>query len=456
MSGIPTPAAAESKLPARVVVSYALPRFGAAMMLLAVAVYLPKFYTDTLLLAPAFIGWTFLIGRFWDGVTDPVMGYISDATKWRMGRRRPYFLISAVPLAIGYFYLWSPPAALKDAGLFLYLTITYLLTYTFWTIFSIPHHSLGAELTMDYHARTVLTGVREAFGIMGTLVGTLAPPIFAAIFLSKQKGYSVLAAVVGVVMVVFILIAFFNLRENPEFQRQRKIAFREGIRAIFQNRPFRTLLSVFVIALMGNAFVPILTLYIADYVVKMPKIAPVIIVSYLLAATLSIVFWTRLSSRVGKKKTLSYGLLISSVIFALSTYYHTGTWLIWIVLAGLAGLGYACVLSLAPSMLADVIDLDELQTGRRREGAYFGIWFFIDKAAVGVTAFIGLQTLDIMGYVPNQDQSLRVFWAMKVLYSIVPTICFALCYFLLRRYPITQAEHNRIRAEIEAKRNNKG
>ena len=101
-------------------------------------------------------------------------------------------------------------------------------------------------------------------------------------------------------------------------------------------------------------------------------------------------------------------------LFAASTYYHTGTWLIWIILAALAGFGYSCTLALAPSMMADVIDLDELNTGRRREGAYFGVWSFIDKAAVGLTAFVGLQALDIMGYVPNQEQSLRVFWTMKI------------------------------------------
>lgn len=445
-------APASPKLPSRVVFSYALPRFGSAMMFLAVAIYLPKFYTDTLLLAPSYIGLTFLIGRFWDGITDPIMGHISDGTKSRMGRRRPYFLLSAVPVAVAYYFLWSPPESLHDMGLFLYLTATYLLTYTFWTIFSIPHHCLGAELTMDYHERTRLTGVREALGVLGTFFGTLAPPIFAGIFASKQTGYSYLAVVTGVVTATFIFIAFFNLKENPAFQQKRRIAFGKGMKAVFKTRPFRTLLAVFVIALMGNAFVPVLTLYVADYIVRMPGIAPYIIVSYLLAAASSIVFWTRLSRRIGKKETLSYGLILSSVIFVLSMYYHEGTWLVWIVLAAFAGFGYACTLALCPSMLADVIDMDELETGRRREGAYFGIWFFVDKAAIGLTAFIGMNALGLMGYIPNQDQSPQVWWAMKFLYSILPAICFAGAYFFLRKYPITQNEHERIRAEIEAKK----
>jgi GPH family glycoside/pentoside/hexuronide:cation symporter len=98
------------------------------------------------------------------------------------------------------------------------------------------------------------------------------------------------------------------------------------------------------------------------------------------------------------------------------------------------------------------MDADELETGHRREGAYFGIWFLVEKGAVGMTAFIGLQALALMGYVPNIEQSLQVFWTIKVLYSILPAICFALGYLALRSYPITQAEHAKIRSQIEAKK----
>jgi GPH family glycoside/pentoside/hexuronide:cation symporter len=445
-----TPASTAQKLSAREIVSYGLPRSGAAMMFIMVSVYLSKFYTDTLLLAPAFVAWTFLIGRLWDGVTDPIMGYVSDATKSRMGRRRPYFLVSAIPVGISFYYLWSPPDTLEDWGLFIYLTAAYLCMYTFWTIFSIPHNSLGAELTMDYHERSVLTGVREGLGVVGALVGSLAPTIFALKFGGKIRGYSLLAGMISVFTAVFILVCFFSVRENPEFQKREPIAMKEGLKALLRNRPFRTLVIAFVFALVGNAFIPILTLYIGDYVIRMPKIVPVIIVTYILAAAASIVFWTRLSRRIGKKESWSRALMFSSVVFLLHLYYHEGTWLAWIILGSLAGFGYGCTVSLGPSMMADVIDLDELETGRRREGAHFGVWSFIDKGAVGLAVFIGMYALDLMGYVPNQEQTPKVYWTLKCLFSVLPAVCFAITCYLLRAYPIDQKEHNRIRAEIEA------
>ncbi|RJP17542.1 MAG: MFS transporter [Candidatus Abyssobacteria bacterium SURF_5] len=457
------------KLSKKEIISYGLPRFGSAIMFLTVVIYLPKFYTDDLLLNPGLIGLTFLLARFWDAVTDPAMGYISDRTRSRWGRRRPYFVISAIPAAIAYFMLWTPPHGWQGLWLFAYVTAAYVLTYTFWTVFSIPYNSLGAEMTMDYHERTVLTGVRELFGVVGTLVATIAPPVFAARF-GKAHGYSYLSIYVGAITALFIFVAFFNTRENPENQKKAQIPVKEGLRALAGNRPFRILLVVFVVALMGNTLVPVLTLYVADYVVTLPSeqaplllslggrtikisdIAPIIILSYLLAAALSIIFWTRLSRRIGKKETWSYALVMSSLVFIGSLYYHTGTWLIWIFLAALAGFGYGCTFAIAYSMMADVIDMDELETGHRREGAYFGMFFLIEKGAVGLTAFIGLQALALSGYVPNVEQPLRVFWTIKALYSILPAVCFAAGYYLLRRYPITQAEHQRIRSQIELKK----
>jgi GPH family glycoside/pentoside/hexuronide:cation symporter len=439
------------KLSKREIFTYGLPRSCVAMMLISVSIYLPKYYTDTLLLAPALIGWTFMIGRIWDGITDPLMGYLSDRTKSKMGRRRPYLLLSALPIGIAYYFLWSPPQGLGKTELFFYVTILYLLTFTFWTIFTIPHTSLGAELTMDYHERTVLTGVREALGAFGVLLGTAAPAILAIFILDQQKVYSIVAAVVGCLAAIFILICFLNVKEDPKFQLKRPLPLKKSFTVMFKNRPFRILVLLVMMCYIGYAFVPILTLYVGDYVVKTPKVAPLVIITYLLCTVVSIAFWTRLSKRIGKKKALARGLLLSSIAFALTTYYHEGTWLAWLLLAAATGTGYGSLLAITPSMMADVIDLDELHTGNRREGAYFGIWHFVDKAAMGITAFLGLQALGFLGYVPNQEQTLVVIWGLKALYCILPAICIGAAYFILRYYPIDFQEHCRIRAEIEAK-----
>ncbi|MCP4755793.1 MAG: MFS transporter [Proteobacteria bacterium] len=434
------------------IISYGLPRFGAAIIFLCVAVYLPKFYTDTLMLAPALIGWTFLIGRFWDAFTDPLMGIVSDRTQFKMGRRRPYFIVAALPLAVCYYLLWSPPEALSGWWLFVYLTATYLATYTFFTIFAIPYEALAPELTLDHHERTVLTGTREAFAMLGTILATVAPPIAIAMLANPRRGYSLVAAVTSLITFVLILICFFRIRENPEVQKKPSVETLKGIGVVFGNRPFRILIGTLMMAAIGGAFVPILTLYVGDYLIKAPKVAVVVILSYLLAAAVSIVFWTRLSHRIGKKKTLSYTMLISAIGYGITIYYHEGTWILWILMAITVGSAYGGMMALAPSMFADIIDFDELKTGDRREGVYYGFWLFIQKAAIGVVAFVGLQTLQWAGYIPNIEQTPRVLLAIKFLYCILPTICFVVAFILLRRYPIDQKEHHRIRTAIDAKK----
>jgi GPH family glycoside/pentoside/hexuronide:cation symporter len=441
----------EGRLSRRVVLSYGLPRAGLFMMTMTVSVYLPKYYTDTLLLAPGLLAWTFLIGRVWDAMSDPLVGYLSDRTRSRLGRRRPFFLVSALPVAVLYFLLWSPRGFLAEQHPIVYVTVVYLLCFTFWTVFTIPHSALAAELTMDHHERTVLTGTREAFGVVGSLVGLTVLPLAASAFHETQRGYSVAAAGIGALAMVLICICFFNVRENPEFRQRGTVAFTEGIRVMIRNRPFRVLTLCFAVCLSGMSFLPVLTLYVAQYMVKTPRVGPVIPIVFLLGASLSILGWTRLSKRYGKKETVSATMIVMAGVYASSLYYHEGTWLIWIVLATLAGTGYGCLVSIMPSMAADVVDLDELHTGKRREGAYFGIWHLIDKAAQGFALFLGLQLLGLLGYVPHQEQPLRVILGLKLLYSLLPAICCVVFCFLLRGYPIDAKEHARIRAEIEEK-----
>jgi len=198
--------------------------------------------------------------------------------------------------------------------------------------------------------------------------------------------------------------------------------------------------------------VPLLFLYVAEYLVGLKQYAPYVIMTYILMAALSILFWTRLSRRIGKKETWTRALILSSVTFALGTYLHQGTYVVWFLMAVFAGFGYGCTMALAPSMMADVIDMDELETGRRREGAYFGIWSFIDKSALGLAVFVGMYALEVMGYVPNQEQTPRVLWTLRVLYCVVPALCFATSAYLLRFYPISLEEHGRIRRLIEGQK----
>lgn len=433
------------------IVSYSLPAFGTAMVLLSVGVYLPNYYTDELGLSAGLLSWVLMAGRLWDAITDPAMGHLSDRTRTRWGRRRPYFLIAAFPLWAVFYLTWSPAHGLSSGALFTYLLLCYLVLFTFWTIFWIPYISLGMELTSDYHERTRLFGLRQGAYLLGTAVGMLAPEVFAKASGGPALGYPRMAFVFGGVSCVLVLVAFARVRERPERETAGSFPFFEGLRVTFRNRAFVVLMFAYLIALVGGSFIAPLTLYVAKYVIKAREIVPIVMLSYLAGSVLAIPIWVRLSRRLGKNRTWSIGMLLATAVYATSFAYHEGTWPLWVVLAAIIGAANGCTMTLGPSLSADVIDSDELETGCRREGTFMGIWSFMDKAAIGLAIFVGMQGLDAIGYVPNQDQTETVVLGIKVLYCVVPAACHLVAVLIFQRFPITAEVHAEIRARLEAR-----
>lgn len=431
------------------IIGYSLPAFGTAMVLLSVGVYLPNYYTDELGLSAALLSWVLMAGRLWDAVTDPVMGHLSDRTRSRWGRRRPYFLVAAVPLWAVFYFTWSPAAGLSPGELFTYLLVCYLVLFTFWTVFWIPYISLGMELTPDYHDRTRLFGLRQGFYLVGTAVGMLAPEAFAKAAGGPAAGYPMMAFIFGGVSCLLILVAFMRVRERPEVAQAGSFPFFEGLRITFRNRAFVVLMFAYLIALVGGSFIAPLTLYVAKYVIKAREVVPLVMLAYLVGSVLAIPLWVKLSRKLGKNRTWSIGMLLATAVYATSFAYHEGTWLLWIVLAAVVGAANGCTMTLGPSLSADVIDSDELETGRRREGTFMGIWSFMDKAAIGIAIFVGMQGLDAIGYVPNQDQTETVVLGIKVLYCIVPAVCHLVAVLIFQRFPITAEVHAGIRARLD-------
>ena len=145
---------ASQRLPLSAILVYSLPTVGAGFMFLLIGLYLMKFATDVLLIPPAAMGFIFGASRIWDAISDPVAGYLSDRTRHRSGRRRPWIFVSIFPIGAAYLMAWSPPASLTGDSLILWMGVGVFGFYSAMTIFIVPHMSLGAELTADYHDRS--------------------------------------------------------------------------------------------------------------------------------------------------------------------------------------------------------------------------------------------------------------------------------------------------------------
>lgn len=446
------PGRPDRRLPRSAILIYALPSSTMAVVMISVAMYLPNFYTDELGVAAGLLSWVFLAGRIWDAVTDPLMGYVSDRTHTRWGRRRPYMLAAALPLWVVFVLIWAPAGSLSSTGTFVHLLVCYLLLYSFWTVFSIPYVALGMELTPDYHDRTRLFGVRQVFTVVGTAAGMLAPFAFAEMLGGKQAGYPAMALVLGGLGVVLVVVTCLRMRERPRRPEPEALRFVGGLRATLANRPFRVLLLVYLSSHVGGSFIAPLSLFIAKYVIQVEWAMQPVMLAYLAGSILSVPIWMRLSRTQGKNRTWSIGMAVGVAAYATSYSYHEGTWVLWVILGAVVGAAAGCTMTLGPAIAADAIDSDELETGRRREGVFMGVWSLVDKAAIGLAVFVGMQGLDYIGYVPNQDQTPNVIAGMKFLYCILPAVLNLVALLVFQRFPITRDEHERIQRELVARR----
>ena len=262
------------------VIAYGAPAAGAGYMYLLLSLYIMKYATDILLIAPAVMGAIYSLSRVWDAVSDPLIGYMSDRTTSRLGRRRTWILISTLPIAAGFYMVFAPPAGLSDEGLAWWMGVAVIGFYSAMTLFYVPHLSLGAELSQDYHERSRMFGVRHAAYIIGSILSLVSLHLLISEEFTEGGNVREVARELAVwaiaVMTVLVVYAVINLRERPEFQGRVQASPIKAFRDVWGNPHARLLLIVTFIEYVGSSAIAALTLYVTHYVVGAPTLAPLI------------------------------------------------------------------------------------------------------------------------------------------------------------------------------------
>ena len=431
---------------------YVAPTFGLGFMFLLIAVYLMKFATDVLGMSAAVMGMILFLGRgVWDAIADPIAGYLSDRTRTKLGRRRPWLLASAIPISVAFVLLWMPPRDASPTLVIVWMSVMVVAFYSASTVLIIPHTALGAELTDSYHDRTRIFGGRHLCATAGSFAAIAG---FVALDRSLDVRTTVfrLALGAGVVTSVLILWTVWRLRERTEFQgRGSKHPYR-AFRDVWRNPHARLLLLVFGIESLGAATIGVLTPYVAQYVVKRASIAPAVIAAYMIASFVFVPVWLPLSRRFGKKPLWLASMLLTGVAFGSMFFLTEGALVLMTVLAIAAGTAAGCGAMMGPSIQADVIDWDEHATGERKEGAYFAAWNFVFKLATGLTQALTGFVLTFSGYLPNVEQTATVKVTILALYGLFPMACYLIGGLLFARFKLDEASYALIRGDLDARR----
>jgi GPH family glycoside/pentoside/hexuronide:cation symporter len=444
------------RVPLRQKIAYAAPALFLAVVGIPVYVYIPKFYTDVVGINIAALGFILFSVRLFDAVTDPAIGYLSDRTRTRMGRRRPYIAVGSIFVALTMYLLFNPPRVSASAETIWFAVCIYAL-FLCWTAVVVPYESLGPEITFDYDERTTLFGMRDGFLIVGTLVAASSPAIIQWLFDlagdadGERAKFFWIAVIYAPLLIGSCWWCVLTIRELPGRNSVDTAGILQGLRQIGRNRPFVILLVAYTISAIGNNLPATLILYYVQYVLQ-SNMADAFLLLYFVTGIVFLPGWIVIARRTEKKAAWLASMAVNTGAFIGVFFLGPGDTVIYGVLVFLSGIGFGATLAIPSAIQADVIDYDELLTGERREGQYIGLWSIAKKLAAAVGVGAGLSVLGLAGYTPNVEQTAQVQLTLRTLYALVPSVCNMIAFLIALAYPITGRIHREIRTAIAEKK----
>lgn len=445
--------------------------YGAAEMGLVAAevlieLYLLKFYNVVVGLPSLFTALALGIAMVWDAVSDPLMGEVSDQTAHSWGRRRPYLLPGALALAVTLVVIFNPPAMTSTLSKFLFLLGSYLGITTAMTVIGVPHLALGGELSFDRDERTEIFGYRRLFTTLGLLSGVMLPALVlramggdeSAQNVGHSRGLAAMAAGALILATAMITVRSTRGLDRRLTHRTESLQLGHLLRAqlgVARSKVFRWLLLAFIVAGLGRAINASLALYYYEYRLGFAESDTIlyILMPFFLSILGSIPCWVYLSRRYGKRGPAILGVLGLGVL--ISIFYPilpVGRFAGPVAIAIIGGF-FAGSIILLESLVADVVDVDELESGFNREGLYFGMWRMGTKLSraggiilsgvllqfIGFDADLGLQAPEVAS---------RIGWIFGPGVGVL-LVAGAL---LLLRFPLTDEGHRRIQVELTRRR----
>lgn len=431
---------------------------------------------------PALVGLLGSIPRFFDALTDPLMGYISDNTKSRWGRRRPYIFVGALVVGLIFIAVWQMPRGQSESFYFWWFLAGSILFFLAYTVFATPWVALGYEMTPDYSERTRLMGVQNFIGQLAYFVPPWLLPLmqYQGFFDDMVDGAAGVAVIIGIfVMAVGILPALFireRLKDVADETHENLVPaatswaqsawantvdFAKGFVAALSFVPFLKLCVATFLVFNGFILISSFQIYvIIYYVCEGDKALGAQYAAY--AGTLStfstfavIAIVTWLGTKFGKRKAFAIATGLSMLGYGLKWFsYHPDYPLLVMLPAPLMAFGLGGLFTLMPAMMADVVDLDELKTHERREGMFGSIYWWVVKLGMAAALAGSGVLLNATGFdvaLDGNQSEQTIFW-LRVFDAGIPVIASGLAIWAVATYGLSRSKAYEVRKELEARR----
>jgi len=443
----------ESKLSLKEKVGYSLGDTASHFVWDMVGFWILIFYTDTYGISAAAAGTIMLIARFWDMISDPVMGIIADRTNTRWGKFRPYILWMALPYSVLAVLTFTTPD-LGPTGKVIYAGVTYFLLMTVFTAINLPYSSLGAVMTSDSYERAGLNSYRFIFAFIGQLIVS-GTALSLALYFGKgdnAKGYQYTLILFSIISFILFMITFKTTKERVQPPKEQKESLKEDFRNLFKNRPWVILFFVGIISFIMFAMQNLSIAYYFKYYIGREENVQLFNVIGTVALIVAIPFSKPLAKRFGKRNVFLASSLLSGFFF-ICLYLPAANNLTMIYTFNiLAKMAYAPAVPLLWTMLADTADYSEWKTGRRSTGLVFSAATFAQKAGWGIGGALAGWLLVIFKFEPNVVQSTTAITGIKLMISVIPGILYMSCAILLYFYTIDHETCVVMKSDLDGRR----
>ena len=458
--------------------AYAGPAVPLAMVFVPLVVFLPPFYASELGLSLQAVGLIFLVARFWDALTDPLIGGFSDRTSSRFGRRKPWMAVGMPLMMISGWFLLVPPDDISST----YLFVAIILFYIAWTMVQVPYLSWGSEVTSNYQERTRIASFREGGTVVGTvlamgiplllvdpngagirdwllgLIGPASGPISAwLIDLLTPDAFSlgqilrIIATAMLCLLPITILLAFKATPEHPGLFKSNTPSWAESLKLLGRNKPFARLLAGYFVIQAGFASFLAMVQFFVVFALQLPTAYLLLVFLQQLLAILTIPFWVKVTGMIGKHRAYCLSGIVIILGLAVLLVIEPGnkTQAVWAFL--FMGLIAASKIILPPAIAADTVDYDSLRTKSGQAGLYLALLNLTNKAALAVAIGVPYLLLAWTGFDPQSKENTEAaITGLRYMTTLFPMAIIALGVIIMWRFPLTQERHGVIARRLKS------
>ena len=430
-----------------------------------ISFYYLIFLTDVVGLKIGLAGTVVLISKVWDAVSDPLMGVITDNTRSRFGRRRPYFMAGFFGIIAAFILLWNAVSFDSQAAVFAYVLFAYLFYSTIQTMVMVPYAAMSSEISTDFDERTAINGMRLFFSQFATLICAVVPLEIVKLLPTARGGYLVMAAIFSVFFAVPYILMFFYTKERVPHSGKTEFKFKSFIEP-FKVKSFRNLLGIYMCSFLAMDIVSAVFAYYMKYYMNRAGELNYVLGAMLIVQTILVPVVVMVSKKIGKAKTV-----MASVIIWFAAVIYMGVmqagWPGWVIysVAVIMGVGIVGCVVMAWTMYPDTTDVGEFAFKRRNAGSFGGIMTFMRKFSAALGLFAVSQIMALGGYIePTNEivdgvtktieyaQPASVITAIKVIVLVLPIVLLTLTFIFAKRYPLSRGMYDKLSIALKHQR----